>query len=163
MQYTTKFQAAFIVAMKHEGGYVWDKDDIGGETNFGITKRTYPNVDIKNLTKDQAAGIYYNDWWLKGPYESLDIALATKVFDTAINMGASRAFKFLQQAANTLGASLSVDGAIGPLSVAAINKLSGASVLKAFRLIQEQYYLDLISARPTLAKFRNGWISRARS
>ena len=37
--------------LHHEGGYVNDPTDLGGETNFGITKRFYPDVDIKNLTK----------------------------------------------------------------------------------------------------------------
>ena len=44
--------------LKHEGGYVNDPTDLGGETNFGITKRFYPDVDIKNLTKEQAVEIY---------------------------------------------------------------------------------------------------------
>ena len=38
--------------LEHEGGYVNDPTDLGGETKYGITKRFYPDVDIKNLTKD---------------------------------------------------------------------------------------------------------------
>ena len=48
-----------------EGGYVNDPIDKGGETKYGISKRSYPNLDIKNLTKEQAREIYYKDFWLK--------------------------------------------------------------------------------------------------
>ena len=50
----TTFNNIIEVVLKHEGGYVNDPNDLGGETNFGITKRFYPDVDIKNLTKEQA-------------------------------------------------------------------------------------------------------------
>ena len=43
----TTFNEIIEVVLKHEGGYVNDPNDLGGETNFGITKRFYPNVDIK--------------------------------------------------------------------------------------------------------------------
>lgn len=161
---TKKFDGAIKVVLLHEGGYVNDPVDAGGETKYGISKRTYPKVDIKNLTVEQASEIYFNDWWLKGPYEQIaDAALATKVFDTAINTGASRAHRFLQEAANANGAKLVVDGAIGPLSIKAINALSGTALLASFRQIQEQFYLNLIAKKPSQAKFKNGWIKRARS
>ena len=47
--------------LEHEGGYVNDPKDLGGETNFGITKRWYPDLDIKNLTKEDAIEIYKKD------------------------------------------------------------------------------------------------------
>lgn len=164
MEFSVKFNAAIPLILKHEGGYVNDPADAGGETKYGISKRTYPNVDIKNLTVDQAKAIYYKDWWMTGPYESLSYsALATKVFDTAINVGASRAYKFLQEAANAVGAKLVVDGAIGPKSIAAINSLDGAAVLAQFRREQEDFYLQLIERKPSQIKFKKGWITRARS
>ena len=42
----------------HEGGYVNDPRDPGGETKYGIAKRSYPGVDIRNLTRAQAVGIW---------------------------------------------------------------------------------------------------------
>uniref|UniRef100_UPI0039E582BF glycosyl hydrolase 108 family protein n=1 Tax=Klebsiella pneumoniae TaxID=573 RepID=UPI0039E582BF len=47
----------------HEGGYVNDPRDPGGETQFGISKRAYPNVDIKGLTRETAISIYKRDFW----------------------------------------------------------------------------------------------------
>lgn len=161
---TPKFDSAIKQVLLHEGGYSHDPSDMGGETRYGISKRSYPTVDIKNLTVEQATTIYYKDWWTPGPYEQIvDYPLAAKVFDTAVNIGASRAYKFLQEAANAVGAKLVVDGAIGPKSISAINSLDGAVVLAAFRKVQEQFYLNIIARNPSQAKFKKGWIKRARS
>lgn len=164
MSYSQKFLDAVTIVLKDEGGYVWDKNDAGGETNFGISKRSYPNVDIKGLTKDGAIAIYYSDFWCKGPYETLaDSALASKVFNTAVNAGQSRAIKLLQQAANAQGANLTVDGLAGPKTIAAINAMHGPSVLQSYRDAQAAFYLAIIAKDPTQAKFKNGWIKRAYS
>lgn len=164
MQYTEKFLAAIPTILAHEGGYVNDPHDKGGETKFGISKRSYPNVDIKNLTQDQATAIYYTDFWCKGPYESIaDAALAKKVFDTAVNVGTSRALKFLQQAANAQGANLVVDGLVGPKTIAAVNAQHAPSLLASYREVQANYYLDIIKRNPTQVKFKNGWLKRANS
>ena len=61
-----KFTEAIGVILYHEGGYVNDKDDPGGETMMGISKRAYPNLDIKGLTEDDVKEIYHKDYWLKG-------------------------------------------------------------------------------------------------
>ena len=50
--------------LKHEGGYVNDPSDPGGETKYGISKRAFPDLDIKNLTEEQAILIYYDEYWL---------------------------------------------------------------------------------------------------
>ena len=50
----TTFDEIIEITLHHEGGYVHDPKDLGGETNFGIAKRFYPDVDIKNLTKEEA-------------------------------------------------------------------------------------------------------------
>jgi lysozyme family protein len=61
----TQFDDIIEVVLEHEGGYVNDPQDPGGETNFGVAKRSHPDVDIKNLTKDGAKEIYYQDYWIK--------------------------------------------------------------------------------------------------
>ena len=53
----TTFNEIIEVVLQHEGGYVDDPNDLGGETKYGITKRFYPSVDIKNLTEEQAKHI----------------------------------------------------------------------------------------------------------
>ena len=48
------FEEIIDNVLESEGGYVNDKDDPGGETNMGISKRAYPDLDIKNLTREEA-------------------------------------------------------------------------------------------------------------
>ena len=67
----TTFNEIIEVVLEHEGGYVNDPTDLGGETNFGITKRFYPDVDIKNLTKEGAKEIYKRDYWDKNRIEEV--------------------------------------------------------------------------------------------
>lgn len=158
------FEAAIIKILKDEGGYVNHKSDKGGETNFGISSRSYPNVDIKNLTVEKAKDIYYNDFWKTGPYDSLTYApLAEKTFNTAVNAGNSRAFKLLQQAANACGANVVVDGAIGPKTIAAVNSIDGAKVLAAYREQQANFYKSLVLKDSSQAVFLKGWLARAAS
>lgn len=84
----------FVLQM--EGGYVNDPNDPGGETNYGISKRSYPNLDIKNLTVDQAKEIYYKDFWLPARCDKLSAPLALVVLDAAVNMGLGAAASLLQ-------------------------------------------------------------------
>ena len=61
------FNQAFKTLIGHEGGYVDDPEDPGGETNFGISKRSYPQEDIPNMTLERATEIYQRDfWWAAG-------------------------------------------------------------------------------------------------
>ena len=48
------FKDAVKIILKHEGGYVNDPVDPGGETNMGISKKAYPYLNIKELTKKDA-------------------------------------------------------------------------------------------------------------
>ena len=66
MAYPDEFVTAVTQALIDEGGYVNDPADPGGETNMGISKRSYPHEDIKNLTRDRAIDLYYRDYWV-GP------------------------------------------------------------------------------------------------
>lgn len=156
------FEHAMIQVFADEGGLVNAAGDSGGLTNYGISQRSYPNVDIAHLTKEQAEDIYYRDFWSTGPYGQLTSSpLAEKVFNTAINAGNSRAFKLLQQAANACGASLVVDGAIGPISINTINGLDGNAVLNAYRSAQAAFYQSIVASNPSQAKFLKGWLVRA--
>ena len=110
----TEFKDIIEVVLHHEGGYVNDPKDPGGETNFGIAKRSHPDVDIKNLTKDGAKEIYKEVYWDGNKVESLPEELRHIYFDMCVNQGKSRGVKILQRAANAKGAGLKVDGGLGP-------------------------------------------------
>ena len=159
-----KFEYGIQKVLKHEGGYVNDSIDPGGETNFGISKRSYPTIDIKNLTLDNAKHIYYTDYWLQGGYNRIDAKLlACKVFDAAVNMGIHRANKLLQQACNNLNEGLIVDGIIGKNTINVVNKIDPCELLEEYRNEMYSFYTRLISRKPKLAKYKNGWKKRAYS
>lgn len=82
--------------LKWEGGYVNDPGDPGGETKYGISKRAYPTVDIRNLTKDEASSLYNRDYWIPCGCDTLEYPLNLVVFDSAVNCGVSRAKKWLK-------------------------------------------------------------------
>ncbi|MBR1734340.1 MAG: hypothetical protein IJ730_02670, partial [Alphaproteobacteria bacterium] len=48
--YSEKFKKAFNYMLKNEGGYVNDPADPGKETKYGISKRSYPNLNIRQLS-----------------------------------------------------------------------------------------------------------------
>jgi lysozyme family protein len=85
------FDEAFQFVIGVEGGYSDDPNDPGHETRFGISKRAYPNLDIKQLTLEQAKQIYYRDYWVPAGCNALIPSMALLVFDCAVNMGISRA------------------------------------------------------------------------
>jgi hypothetical protein len=90
----TTWDRAMAFVLAAEGGYV--ADDAGkGPSNFGINAAAHPGVDIKNLTRDQAVAIYKSDYWAPIKGDTLDGPLAIAAFDTAVNMGTSRAQHYL--------------------------------------------------------------------
>ena len=143
--------------LEHEGGYVNDPTDLGGETKYGITKRFYPDVDIKNLTEEQAKEIYRKDYWDKNKVESLPQNLWHIYFDMCVNMGKRTAVKVLQRAAVNKGRKIEVDGGLGPMTIGALKGVELDRV-RAFRV---KYYVDLITAKPEQEKFYLGWFRRA--
>jgi len=93
----TDFDRAIAFVFKWEGGYVNDPRDPGGETHWGISKRAYPMLDIKDLQKEEAADIYRHDYWEKSGADKLMWPLNLVVFDTAVNMGVRRAKDMLEE------------------------------------------------------------------
>jgi lysozyme family protein len=89
------FESTMEFVFKWEGGYTNNPADPGGETNYGISKRAHPDVDIKNLTKEAAIEIYKNEYWIPAGCESMADADALVMMDTAVNMGVGRAKQFL--------------------------------------------------------------------
>ena len=143
--------------LEHEGGYVNDPKDLGGETKYGITKRFYPDVDIKNLTVEQAKEIYKKDYWDRNRVESLPQNLWHIYFDMCVNMGKRTAVKVLQRAANNKGKNIDVDGGLGPMTIGALKGVE----LDRVRAYRVKFYVDLITDKPEQEKFFLGWFRRA--
>jgi len=84
----TSFDIAVELVLKHEGGFTPGLlNDPGGATNFGISQRAYPSLDIKNLTREQAIEIYRKDYWAEWMGELEDQQLANCVLDCCVNQG----------------------------------------------------------------------------
>ena len=158
-----KFVQAVGAVLKHEGGYVNDPDDPGGETKYGISKRSYPDLDIANLTEEQASEIYYRDWWRQYKYDLIeDATVAAKVLDLSVNMGPSAAHKCLQRALHACGRrDVAIDGIIGPQTLEATNAANPLMLLAALRAEAAAHYRALAQADPKRRKFLTGWLNRA--
>ena len=144
--------------LEHEGGYVNDPNDRGGETNFGITKKFYPDVDIKNLTKEQAKHIYHTDYWRRGKCDEIPSKLRHIYFDMLVNFGKRGAVKVLQRAANAKNKNkIDVDGGLGPATLKAIQNLELERV-RAYRVLR---FANLVIKKPEQERFWFGWYRRA--
>jgi lysozyme family protein len=82
------FSTAVSLVLVHEGGYTPGlAGDSGGETNWGISKRWHPDLDIKNLTKAQASDIYLKEYWKPYMDQEPDQRVANAALDTAVSQG----------------------------------------------------------------------------
>lgn len=107
------FDVVFDRVLGHEGGYVNDPNDPGGETQWGISKRSYPHINIKELTRDGAKEIYRRDFWDRLGADGLPDGVAFQLFDFAVNSGIGTAIRYLQRAIGVAD-----DGYWGPISKA---------------------------------------------
>lgn len=154
------FSSAVSVIIEHEGGYVDDPKDPGGETKYGISKRQYPNLNIKKLTVGEAIDIYRKDYWDKASVSKVPLILQLTYFDMVVNMGKKRAVKILQKALCGRGIPTEVDGAIGPET---LGNLKEANLeLDRLRSYRVRYYADLVNRKPTLDRYWYGWYRRAK-
>ena len=152
------FNAAIGVLLANEGGRCCDPNDPGGATAFGIDARSHPGVDIADLTREQAVEIYRKEWFLDGVTNQ---AIATKLFDMAVNMGKQTAVKLLQEALNGMGGKLALDGGFGPNTLLGTNAADPAKLLNALRENSAGHYRALVAHNPKLAGFLKGWLKRA--
>lgn len=149
------FNIAIETVLANEGGLCNVAGDAGGLTNFGISQRSYPAVDIRSLTPATAAAIYHRDFWHYD--EVTNQALANKIFDMSVNMGHT-AISILQRCV-----SVTPDGIWGPATCAATNAVDAAmpGLLDEYKMELANHYRNLVLANPALAQFLNGWLKRA--
>ena len=157
-----KFEEAFPYVLAnevgpymHTGGYTNDPVDPGGETKWGISKRTFPQEDIKNLTVERAAQLYKIHYWHFDGV--INQRIATKVFDHYFNRPAS--IKQVQEALH-----ITADGIYGGNTEHALNQAfkNPDDFLAVFVLRLEALYQKIAQDNPAEEKFLNGWLTRAR-
>lgn len=151
----SKFNLFFDRLMTHEGGYVNHPSDPGGETNWGITKRTalaegYTGA-MRAMTKEQARAIYKKAFWERYQCDRMPTAIAFQFFDAAVNHGFGNASRMLQRAVG-----VAPDGIIGKITLAEINSHDLNDVLMKLNAERLEFYSQLRNF-PTFGK---GWVNR---
>ena len=150
-----EFKLAIPRVITNEGGYVNDPDDPGGETHWGISKRSYPSLDIKNLTEDEAVAIYLKDFW---KYDGIiDQEVATKVFDSYVNLK-HLAMIYIQ---TIVFHALKPDGIYGVETEDAINRADPNAFLTALRARLSTHYEQWVMLHPEEQKDLEGLLRRA--
>jgi len=146
-----KFDEAVEIILVHEGGYVFDAQDSGGETRYGISKRSFPKLDIKNLTKEKAKELYRSCYWHSVRADRLPSSLRLMVFDCAVNQGVSLASKILQRVVG-----VQADGIIGPVTIGACHGISDMNLIDEYASMRLAHYQNL----PHWSRFGKGWSKR---
>lgn len=170
-----RFLRAFFFTLNNEGGYVNDKDDPGGATNYGISLEflkdmynrgfkdadvnldgTINQKDIEAMSYVLVQRLYRIEFWDKVSMIP-DDSLAIKVFDAGINIGIKRAIQMLQECVGT-----KQDGIIGPITLNAVKTKDPNVLLRCFVNRLELYYYEIAYRNPTMDKFLKGWLTRAK-
>jgi lysozyme family protein len=156
------FDHCVALVMEKEGGYSDHPQDKGGPTNFGITLRTYAEFHeipestvtaetIKNLSQDEAKEIYRAKYWTAACCDDLPSGVNLMVFDFAVNAGVRTSIKILQEIAH-----VTVDGSIGPITLAAVRTCEPKDLITRFADLRLAYYRSL----ENFNVFGKGWTAR---
>jgi lysozyme family protein len=160
------FESSLVLVLKSEGGFTTDTNDNGnklpdgraGSTNLGVTQANWEAFvghpvtwdNMKALTAETVAPFYKRKYWDVAHCDELPQGLDYLVFDFAVNAGVGRSIKTLQTAIG-----VTADGALGPLSLSAINNLDPKLLIERFTDAKEKFYKALNN--PTYEK---GWLAR---
>jgi lysozyme family protein len=145
------FEIAILRVLGNEGGYTVNPSDPGGETQWGISKRSYPDVDIKSLTREAAQEIYRRDFWAPIHGDEWPLSMSFQILDFAVNAGIETAKRKAQTALN-----LADDGVWGPVSLEAMRTANPSIFTARFAAAKIRYYTRLT----TWPVFGAGWMNR---
>jgi lysozyme family protein len=166
-----------------EGGYVNDPDDPGGATKYGVTIHTMRRLrmdltgdgqiseaDVRALSRPQAVDIFLTHYYERPRIAEMPDAVQSSLFDMYVNAGGN-AVKILQRLLRDMGFAVSVDGAIGPQTIAAAHKAAEPGELAfrdAYGVARRNYYFRIADGRVASRKYaktrkggKGGWIKRA--
>ena len=160
------FSFALAHVLKMEGSWSNDPADPGGATNFGITIADYARhrgvkldawsapgleAELRNISHETVQSIYHERYWLPSRSDLLPGAPAIMHFDAAVNHGVAGAARMLQQAAG-----VTVDGAIGPITLAAVRGANQMALTSRYAGIRRAAYRRL----KIFPRFGRGWLIR---
>ena len=145
------------------------KNDPGGPTKYGVTWGTLckaysqgivSHADITLLTREEAVEIYRVNYWVPSRADRMKWGLCLVHYDCAVNCGIAGAGRQLQKALNSLGAKLTVDGAVGPKTLAAVEKVETDVLVVKYLEVREAFYRGLAKKNPRQKVFLKGWLNR---
>lgn len=142
-----EFEPAVEYVLGNERGLVNNSADPGGLTNFGISQATYPHLDIRNLTRDEAIEIYRRDYWKFGAFTSQRVA--TKMLDIYVNLPPAHAIRLLQLSLLTIA-----DGVLGPQTIEMANTADEGALIDELKARLVKYYVDANATAFELGEFR---------
>lgn len=154
--------------LAEEGGFVNNRADKGGPTNYGITLKTlatwrgHPVIiaDVKQLTVVEAREIYTKRYYLDAQVDKLPARLQPPMFDACVNHGPANAWRMMQQACNALGAELQTDGEPGPKTFLEIGLSDESELLALFNARRRAFYMAIVERDPSQGIFLKGWLNR---
>ena len=169
--------------LKCEGYWVCDKDDAGGETYRGISRKAHPNwegweiVDAhKPLKKNQKIDSpeleesiieFYDEKYYRPSKAHLinNNVIAAHVFDHSVNAGIKAGAKILQKAINAVThKGIDVDGVIGNVTLSFANNAAYSDrIAKEIASQRNAFYTNIVEKNKTQAKFLNGWLNRVKN
>ena len=152
--------------LKWEGGFVNDKDDLGGATNMGVTLATYRSVfgnkktvkDLKRMTRVQWGVIFKKYYWDKWKADDIKDQNVANILVDWLWCSGSYGIKIPQK---VLG--VSIDGIVGTKTIAAINARNGRELFDTIKQERKDYIDSICQARPQNEKFKKGWLNRINS
>ncbi len=170
------YEQALQWILSHEGGYVNDPDDPGGETYKGVARKMnskwdgwlvvdmlkrqsgFPaNLDKDTELQEAVKSFYQINYWdrIKGDHIQ-NQEVATSIFDFAVNAGVSTSSSLAQLVVGT-----TQDGVIGNQSIAQINGFDPEHFIASFTVAKIARYISIVKKRPTSKKYFYGWVCRA--
>ncbi len=154
------FPACIPLTLQWEGGNDDDPRDPGGRTSRGIIQRewnvwrqSHPGLpaDVWQAPQDQVVAIYRESYWNVLACDQLPAGVDYCVFDYGVNSGNARAAAVLQQVVGT-----TVDGEIGPLTIAATTQADAAVLVN--KICDQR--LAFLRGLSTWRTFGAGWTRR---
>jgi lysozyme family protein len=153
------FDKCLEMVLVHEGGYVNNKNDRGGMTNLGVTRKVYEDwvdrpvseEEMRNLTPEDVAPIYRKNYADRIHFDLLPSGLDWACLDWAINSGARRPAKAIQRA---VGAT--TDGVIGPKTLQLVAEKDPKFIIDYVYTVRQAFYESLDDYK----HFGRGWTRR---
>lgn len=170
------FMSAFSFIKAHEGYYANHKDDKGGETYAGITRRWNPEwqgwkfIDrakplrqcdsVGDLVPHYVLDYYLTIWVREGFYLLKDQQTANYLYDFRINgtVGTRITTKVMKE----MGAEIEVTNSMDENVIIAINALNKEVFLRKLKERRINFYKSIARRDPSQRKFLPHWLYRAR-